>query len=819
MIIFSNIFKTLKSFYYNLTQVIYIILGFSQLVFLCIYLEQNYLFLILIHLTLVETLFISYKTIHSKSILFIYSFYLLFKYIFSSFMFFYSSGYIDYYFLITFQLLFFFFNIETVDIYKNKTIKVLSFLFVLMLSISVFILNKDFFSFLFLIYLLVVFYILKSKTLKEQNRFCHNKQFTPNMVLRKITQLPISFASIIILTFIGLLYSLELGFISKIVVAFLFIFTGIYEYRQFFRGEFLEFDSSKVLKYYILSIVFSMIYFLLFWLSNIQIEAEIFKDYSINIFNNISNIAILNIASLFVILQLNYSKYGSSYLLYKILKSPILLIITFLPSLIYICSFYFLKLEQEQYNILPFLLILSYLSTLSLFFYTYVFMETHNLMKKLFEDVKYEDFNTYKNNIIQTKERNIDSILTITNRVINNNDTPTSHSLFFYLFCWVDINILHIKDQDRFYQTKKNNRFYDFFILIIQNIVTSNNLIQKNFLTAIKEMIMYKINSDNYMNYSLIYKVLFSYLKLSLENKNEEISKFIYDVIYLKTSTILLNLKRFELNESGHLLKVNRNIDHSIMFDFEEVFIRSLNKIKKIAIKNEQKEFLSHCRFNHSFFLEFSAETGDYTYEKWDGKVIEVYKKLRSIRTDIDKYVLKNAQFSSIYMNDYDIFFKTGKATLHFKYNDLIQKYVLNDLVHLLIYSIENDLIKSESDFSIFWSTIINITFRNKNEDSIMNLISVFTFLFDKLAEKYINNKEKNSVLYFVFQRVLQLRTYKEFSKETKNFINLRIETLLQKYPKLNDFINIDMSNSFVRIKDINLIKDYDIKIINDYQI
>ncbi|WP_129012922.1 hypothetical protein [Arcobacter cloacae] len=215
-------------------------------------------------------------------------------------------------------------------------------------------------------------------------------------------------------------------------------------------------------------------------------------------------------------------------------------------------------------------------------------------MKKLFEDVKYEDFNTYKNNIIQTKERNIDSILTIINKIINNNDTPTSHSLFFYLFCWVNINILHIKDQDRFYQTKENNRFYDFFMLIIQNIVTSNNLIQKNFLTAIKEMIMYKINSDNYMNYGLIYRVLFSYLKLSLENKNEEISKFIYDVIYLKTSTILLNLKRFELSDYEML---NYDNDYTTMSDFESVFIESLNSIQKIAIKNEQKEFLSHCRF------------------------------------------------------------------------------------------------------------------------------------------------------------------------------------------------------------------------------
>lgn len=817
MINFSNIFKTntLKSIYSNLTQIIYIILGFSQLAFLCVYLEQNNLFLILIHLTLIETLFISYKTIYSKKFLSIYGFYLLLKYIFSSFIFLYNSNCIDYYFLVIFQLLFFFFNIDTVNIYRNKKIKVLSFLFLVTLSTTIFMISSNYFSFLFLMYLISVYYILKNKVIPVENRFCHNNEFTPNMILRNIKQLPISFASLTILTFIPFIYYLQLEFISEITLSCILFLTIFYEYKQFYGGWSLRFDISNILKYYKLIMVFSIFYFLLFWLSNIQIEAEIFKDYSTNIFNNISNIAILNIASLFVILQLNYSKYGSSYLLYKILKSPILLIITFLPSLIYICSFYFLKLEQVQYNILPFLLILSYLSTLSLFFYTYVFMETHNLMKKLFEDVKYEDFNTYKNNIIQTKERNIDSILTITNRVINNNDTSTSHSLFFYLFCWVDINILHIKDQDRFYQTKKNNRFYDFFILIIQNIVTSNNLIQKNFLTAIEEMIMYKINSDNYMNYSLIYRVLFSYLELSLKNKNEEISKFIYDVIYLRTSTILLNLKRFELSDYEML---NYDNDYTTMNDFESVFIESLYSIQKIAIKNEQKEFLSHCRFNHSFFLEFSPETKNYTYEKWDGKIIDVYKQLSSIREDIDKYVLTNVKFSSIYMKDYDIFFR-NEASLNFKYNDLIQKYVLSDLVYLLIYSINNDLIKSESDFSIFWSTIIHIHYENKNEDTIANLISVFTFLFDKLVEKYIDNKEKKSVLYWLFRRVLQLKTYKELSKETKQLINLRIDTLLQKYPKLKDFMDIDISKNLAKIKEINLIKDFDIKIVNDYQI
>lgn len=819
MINFSNIYKTLKSFYFNLTQVIFTILGFSQLAFLCLYLEENHLFLLLIHITLIETLFISYKTIHKNKLLFIYGFYLLIKYIFSFYLYSGNSSYVDYYLLMSFQLIFFFFNIDTVEIYRKKMMIILSVLSITCLSIIIFIQNVDLYSYLFLIYITIIFYILKNKVSREENRFCQNKQFTPNMMLRDIKRTPISFASILLLSFIATVSQLELNSFSKVILMMILLVVVVYEFKQLSRVWQIKFDIYKIFKYYIPIIIFIVVYLLLSWLIDIEIvtDANGFSEYSSNIFNTISNIAILNIASLFIILQLNYSKYGSSYLLYKILKSPILLLITFFPSIIYISSFYFLNLDKEQYYIIPSILILSYLSTLGLFFYTYFFMETHNLMKKLFEDVQYEDFNTYKNNIISTKEKNLDSILTIINRIINNNDTPSSHSLFFYLFCWVDINISHIKDQDRFYQTQENNRFYDFFILIIQNIVTSNNLIQKNFLIAIKEMIIYKVNSDNYMNYSLIYRVLFSYLKLSLKNKNEEIPKLIYDVIYWQTSNILLNLKRFELTDSEILDKDN---DYATMHDFESVFIESLYSIQKTAINNEQKEFLSHCRLNHSFFFSID-EKGNYEFSKWDGKVIEIYKRLKGIRHDTNQYIVKNIKFYSIYLNDYEHMFMINEDTEIYKY-ELLQKYIFDELVGIYLYAIENDAIKSEHDFHVFWSSILRLNYR-KNSKLVINLISVFTYLFDKLAEKYINDKENEYIVNSVFQRVLQVKSYdKELNLETRRFINDRVKNLLKKYPRLNDFVNKDRNTKSSLVRNIDLINDFEIKRENnalDYQI
>lgn len=818
MISISNIvFKQSKLLYNNLSKVIYLLLGFAQLGLLFTYLEAHNFFLILIHITLFETLVISYKTIHSKKILPFYSSYLLIKYFFSFFIYSYNTTYIDFFILMNFQLLFFFFNIDTVRIYTNKIIRFLSILAILSLSIFMFILNTDFFSYLFFLYLILVFYVLKNKIIREETSFCKDKKFTPNMILRRIKQLPASFASILILTFTGILYPLDLNLFSKMILTLIIVLTIIYEYKQFKIKKLFKFDIFHFIKYYAPIIIFFTIYSLFLWLNNINIKPDSFKGYSENVFITISNIAILNIASLFIIVQLNYTKYGSSYLLYKILKSPILLIITFFPSLIYICSFYFLDLSQTEQKFVPALLILSYSSTLGLFFYTYFFIETHNLMEKLFKDVKYDDFNSYKNNIIQTKERNIDSILTITNRVISNNDTPTSHSLFFYLFCWVNINISQINDQDRFYQTKKNNKFYNFFILIVENIVVSNDSIQKNFLIAIKEMIIYKVDSKNYMNYSLIYRVLFSYLKLSLKNKNEEISKSIYDVIYFNSSNILLNLKKFELTEDDSL---NYENDYTTMSDFNSVFIDELHKIKDIAIENNQKDFLYHCRFNHSLFITLGGK-GHYDYSKWDGKILEVYKSLKGPRYEIDRYVLKNVKYYGSYLDDYACLLNIDGESTIYKHESL-QKYIFNDLISLYLYAIENDLIKSEHDFQLFWSSILMLKYK-KNFQVILNLISVFTFLFDKLTNKYIHIEKKESIVNSVFQRVLQIKSYdKELNLETRKLINLRIDTLLKKYPKLNKFIPKDKKRKSNLIKDIDLIKDYNIQIkdiVVDYQI
>lgn len=270
--------------------------------------------------------------------------------------------------------------------------------------------------------------LLHIKAIKINESFCSDDKKNSNLKIMFYQNIPLSFFTVSSIFFIGFFYLVEFSLINKIILSFILIVTIYNEIKQY---KVAKGYGLNIFQYYLPSFIMFFCIVALYWMSNVEISNTIYKDYTLNIFSSISNIAILNIASLFVILQLNYNKYNSSFLLFKIIKSPILFIITFLPSIFLILNFYFIKDSSDDFDALPALfLTLSYTSTFMLFIYTYFFMETNFLINKLFKDIKYDDFKNYKKNIIQNKETNIDSILIITTKIVNNNDTTTSHLIW-----------------------------------------------------------------------------------------------------------------------------------------------------------------------------------------------------------------------------------------------------------------------------------------------------------------------------------------------------------------------------------------------------
>jgi hypothetical protein len=735
-----------------------------------------------------------------------YTFYIFIKF-FICFVIFYKYPSFDSFFLIVlFQTLYVFFDKNFMNIYRKKINSFYSSFILILSAIYIIYFNNSFWN-LFLLYPLITLILLHIKAINVNKSFCSNDKKDLNLMITLFQNIPLSFFTISSIFFISFFYLVEFNLINKIILSFILIVTIYTEIKEY---KFAKSYGLNIFQYYLPSFFTIFCIISLYWISNVEISDKIYKDYTLNIFSSISSIAILNIASLFVILQLNYNKYGSSFILFKIIKSPILFIITFLPSLFLILNFYVIKDSSENFDALPTLfLTLSYGSTFMLFIYTYFFMETNFLINKLFKDIKYDDLKNYKKNIIQNKETNIDSILIITTKVINNNDTTTSHSLFFHLFCWVNRNIYQINSNNGYYRDEQNNMFNDFFNQIInQLIIANNNVLHENFIDAVESMLIRKVNTKNFTSYKIVYAFLFNYLNLALRSKNQEIANSIYRVIYMQCPEILMNMNRMKLDKYEFIRDEDDRKGN--MFDFESTFIRPLSDTLETAIKNSQIEFMSNRNFFDDMLIGKLAYNEKNDYSKWDAKVFEVFSKLRSIRYYTDRYVIDKSKFFGWYLKDFETLFPYHNRTnINYMYSEILLKYVFVVLRDLFNYAIENEKIKSDLDFEILWSQIFEII-DSKDEESFKQFVSLFTFLFDKLCVKYLSNEKNHYIVKLVYLRIIQIQLHiKGLTNECKKFIDSKVEYLEKTYPELIKLKNEKDSRAMIR--DMDILEDYNI--------
>lgn len=200
---------------------------------------------------------------------------------------------------------------------------------------------------------------------------------------------------------------------------------------------------NKILPFFVL-LIFFFIILIIVCIDLISLKDNNFKDIAISSIATMTNISILNIASLLIIVQLNYQKYESSYLIIEILKSPFLFITTFLPAILVIFSTSFLISSELKFLPLLFLL-LSFSSTVLLFYYVNTFLETNIVLKKIFEKTTKNDFDKYKIDKSNFKETSFDAILKIVLRVVKSDDSSISKTLFFNLASWIMTNRLLLK--------------------------------------------------------------------------------------------------------------------------------------------------------------------------------------------------------------------------------------------------------------------------------------------------------------------------------------------------------------------------------------
>jgi len=790
--VISNMLS-LKSFLittYNINKITIIL----QILTIIVYMDYPYLTLLYCYIVLIEYFIIDiYKTIKS------YNYYLAIKLLFVSVLLFNNLEYSALFIITSFQFFLYFYNQSNLVIYKQKVnLYISSIALSLLLLFSI---NTTIYD-IFLVYPIVYLLLVFIKSIHTTNLFCVKNEFVKNRYIIKLQQIPISFFLFTSILYIKLFTIMQFNTYS----AGLFFITILFSLN-------IEKDNYKnniaFISQYTFPIILVIVVMVIKYIHSISIESSSYSDYSSSIFSAITSIAILNIASLFVLVQLNYQKFASSYLLKKVFISPILLLIAFTPSIILILNVYWLNVSDIVY--LPtLLLITAFFSTFMLFIYVYFILDTNIIIMNLFRDSKIADFENYKRNIINQNEVHIDTIAKIISTVIKNNDTTTSHSLFYNLACWLKINIHLINNHSRANFRYSNEKFDDFFMMLIYNISNSKDIvIHQNFIYSIQGIIMRKINSNNFYSYAILYKFLFKYLYIMLQNKEEEIAKEIYRVIYFNSTKILLGLPECKI-EKYDMVRFNKEFNN-----YKDIFVDKMDKIINISISKQNISFLKSLDYYDKLFTMGYSEMN--TRKKWDGKVFDIFTHTRYQRDKLDKYLIDNNISFFYIVDDYKIFlpyYHMSEKNELYIYDDIIQNYVIDRLVSIFSFAISKDKINNDHDLEIIWEQLYG-AIQYKDIVIFKIYITLYTYLMDKLCEQNKDNIISSYAVKSIWTRLTYIfddnNTLTILPIEFKEFMNEKLELLKKKYPKLNDFSNLQ--NRYQRISEIDILENYTIKL------
>ena len=145
-------------------------------------------------------------------------------------------------------------------------------------------------------------------------------------------------------------------------------------------------------------------------------------------------------------------------------------------------------------------------------------------------------------------------------------------------------------------------------------------------------------------------------------------------------------------------------------------------------------------------------------------------------------------------------------------YDNQLENYIVLEIINKYKYAIDKDKIKYENDFEILWGTIFG-SINNDDFSTFEKYTTIFTYLIDILFQKHQENIKSLYVTKDVWSRLEYIYSYDKLQSSSKvrfkDFLYEKIETLKVKY----SLENFDYERKHQQIRDIDINKEYDIKV------
>lgn len=625
---------------------------------------------------------------------------------------------------------------------------------------------------------IVYFFILYCKSITYSPYFCisniKENYYIPDSNIRysfieRFSEVPFNDLFIMIPVIVGFLYikAEKLSFCIISILLCIYIFRTIKNNYSVYKAKIINL-YFPLFVHLLLSILFL---FILSSFSNIDEQRK--STISNIIVTVLSADLIFNFTSMFILLQENYSKYNSIYLLKNTVTKATIFVSVVIPGVL--ISLLILNLIPDRYFILYsiFCVVLCISFSIWLLCSLKRALNTTDILLRLMANTNENVVRMYCNSKIIEENNDIQTILKIAIDTIAKKDNISCKSIFYLVLHWLEKYRSEISINKKLAYFESHNNFYSFVNDINNSLLdTQATSIIKQYINEIANIFRFSNIETEYKQYHIFYSSL-NKLAIKLIKLNnaqfDELIKDIYNVYIFKVSFILSKLSPSKMEENFYIIESDE------LKDFKDFYYEPLEKIIHEASKNRNIEFLKSIRLFSTFFQYLP-----------DNMVINSnYLEILHETTHCYSYILRNNNYNKDLLQSV---FREYKSLQHYlsylvipeKLKELMLNVMFNSISSIYSVLLNNKVQLEECDLEILYEYF----FEEDKYSDYLRYLQLFFYVISVSFDYGISKLELDKRNH-IWSRVEQLGSIflKRNNNQLLNEFNSRKNEIISKFP------------------------------------
>ena len=626
--------------------------------------------------------------------------------------------------------------------------------------------------------IIVYFFILYCKSITYSPYFCisniKENYYIPDSNIRysfieRFSEVQFNDLFIMIPVIVGFLYikAEKLSFCIISILLCIYIFQTI-------KNDYSVHKTKIINLYFPLFVHILLSTIFLYILSNFSDITEERKTIISNIIVTVlSADLIFNFTAMFILLQENYSKYNSIYLLKNTVTKVTVFVSVIIPGVL--ISLLILNLIPDKYFILYSIICVVLCISFSIWLLCSLkrALNTTDIILRLMANTNENVIRMYCNSRSVEEYNDIQTILKITTDTIAKKDNISCKSVFFLVLHWLEKYRNEISIRTKLVYSESHNNFYSFVNDITSTLLDSqSNSIIKQYINKIKNIFGFSNIETEYKQYHIFYSSL-NNLAINLIKLNnsqfDELIKDIYNVYIFKASFILSKLSPSKIEENFYIIESDE------LKDFKNFYYEPLEKIIHEASKNRNIEFLKRIRLFSTFFQYLP-----------DNIVINSnYLEILHETTHCYSYILRNTDYNKDLLQSV---FREYKSLQHYlsylvipeKLKELMLNVTFNSISSIYSVLLNNKIQLEECDLEILYEYF----FEEDKYSDYLRYLQLFFYVISVSFDYSISKLELDKRNH-IWSRVEQLGSIllKRNNNQLLNEFNSRKNEIISKFP------------------------------------